>query len=175
MRSCADRGSPARACGALALACAAFAAACGSREPAPAPAPPAAHAPPPSTTGVVQRVKGFRLPQVDEENRIKSQLTGDEAEMYTNDDVHILGARAEMYQDGKVQTTVTASEAYYHRGKDLLTSDSDIRIENRGTVITGIGWWWDRARDKAQIQSAVRVEIMNSKGWFLQEGTNNAR
>jgi hypothetical protein len=127
------------------------------------------------TLDAPRTVKGFRLPQRDEQNRLKSQFLGESAEVQSNGNIRVVGARLELYKEGRLDAVAESSECLYDKAKETISSASAIRIENDGAVITGVGWKWERSEETATILTEAKVVLKNAKGWFVQEVKKDAR
>jgi hypothetical protein len=108
---------------------------------------------------VGQTVTGFRVPDYDEENNLKSQLFGDFAKVLPDGVIEITGLKIDFYQEGEVGMTVTAPHCKYNQRRGLAESDSDVRIERENMVVTGIGFIWSGKEESFLIRQKAKVVL----------------
>ena len=121
------------------------------------------------TTGVVlggveelstQTVKGFRVPEYDDEGKLKSQLSGDFAKYTPNGIIEVTGLKVDMYdKEGAVETTVTAPFCTYDREGGRAGSESEVRIARDNMVVTGEGFFWSAKNERIQIFRKAKVVL----------------
>src|SRR5512136_2849665 len=86
---------------------------------------------------LAQTVTGFRVPEYDSENKLKSQLFGDFAKILPDGVIEITQLKIDFYSDGKINMTVTAPRCTYKQKEGMAESDSDVRITREDMVVTG--------------------------------------
>jgi len=111
--------------------------------------------------GGEQTVTGFRVPEYDENNNLKSQLFGDFAKVLPDGVIEITQLKIDFYQDGEVGMTVTAPKCIYHQKKGIAESDSDVRISRENMVVTGTGFRWSNKEENFQILNDAKVVLRN--------------
>ena len=107
----------------------------------------------------VMAVEDLRLPiEHYKDGRIKSQLMAGVAKLPERGDIEAWRVKLELYsKDGKLDTQVLTDECRYNRDKGITTSESNVRIEKSGIVITGTGLEWSTEQQLVKILDNVRV------------------
>ena len=106
--------------------------------------------------------KGFKFPEYDEQNRLKSMLTGNEARPQGSDLILITALRVETYdQDGKVDMIVEAPECLFDRKNKSARSAGSMEARSANGLfrVTGRGFEWDQAGGRLVITNDSRTEI----------------
>lgn len=111
----------------------------------------------------------FRVPEYDEEGRLRSLIIGDQACASSNGDIEVTNMRLEFYKEGRLDVCITSPRCVYNRASNTVFSDSRVQIESGVVTISGIGLKWDRTKDWAMIEDQARVEFKNMKGFFQKE------
>ena len=102
----------------------------------------------------------FRVPEFDEQGKLKSQIQGDFAEVLPNGVIKITQLTMEFYaKDGQVDMKVTAPKCIYDRDRGGAASDSDVKIERGNMEVTGVGFIWDGKKERLQIYKDTRVVL----------------
>lgn len=112
---------------------------------------------------VGQTVTGFRVPEYDESNNLKSQLFGDFAKVLPDGVIEITGLKIEFYQDGEVGMTVTAPNCRYDQKGGRAESESDVRIARENMVVTGVGFQWVGKDEQFKILNKAKVVLKNAR------------
>jgi hypothetical protein len=107
----------------------------------------------------MQTVAGFRVPEYDESNRLKSQLFGDFAKVLPDGVIEITQLKIDFYSDGKVNMTVTAPQCAYKQKEGIAESAADVRITREDMVVTGKGFAWNGRDEQFQIFKEVKVVL----------------
>lgn len=116
------------------------------------------------TTGAVQTVSGFRVPDYDENNNLKSILFGDFARILPDGVVEITNLKIDFYsKEGAVEMTVTSPKCLYDQKAQMARSDSGVDIQRQKLRITGTGFWWDQKNEQFEIYQRARVEIRGAR------------
>ncbi len=102
-------------------------------------------------------VAGFRIPEYDEQGRIKSQLFGDFAKAVSEDVVEITNLRIEVFKDGAIDMRVAAPHCLYNRRENTAASPSQVRVTRNNLVITGKGFRWEAGASRFEIHEQARV------------------
>ncbi|MBP7828491.1 MAG: LPS export ABC transporter periplasmic protein LptC [Kiritimatiellae bacterium] len=116
------------------------------------------------STGAVQTVSGFKVPDYDENNNLKSILYGDFARVRPDGIIEITNLKIEMYKEGAVEMTVTSPKCIYNQKDSTARSNEDVEILREGLRITGTGFWWNAKQERFGLYSKSRVEIRGVKG-----------
>lgn len=111
----------------------------------------------------VQTVAGFRVPEYDENNRLKSQLFGDFAKILPDGVIEITQLKIDFYSEGKVHMTVTAPRCSYKQKEGMAESDADVRITREDMVVTGHGFAWNGRDEQFRIFKETKVVLKGAR------------
>lgn len=111
----------------------------------------------------VQTVTGFRVPEYDAQNNLKSQLFGAFAKVLPGGLIDITDLKMEFFQDGKVDMTVTAPQCTYDQDGGAAKSDTDVQIARENMVVTGKGFSWEGKTQRFKIFSQARVVLKQAR------------
>lgn len=111
------------------------------------------------TTDIGQTVTGFRMPNYDEQNNLKSVLFGDFARVRPDGLIEITNLKIDFYEEGRVNMTVTSPQCLFNRAESTARSDGPVRIQRDNLLITGTGFWWSAREERFEIYAQSRVEI----------------
>ena len=125
----------------------------------------AAMAPAAGTNDELQ-IKGFRVPEYDDEGNMTSQIFGDFAKGLPDGFIQVEGLTMEFYKGSLsnrvTDMRVTAPRCLLHRGKKAAVSDSDVRIvRGEAMVVTGTGFMWNNNEQLLMIMSNSKVVLRN--------------
>ncbi|HRZ11450.1 MAG TPA: LPS export ABC transporter periplasmic protein LptC [Kiritimatiellia bacterium] len=115
------------------------------------------------STGATQTVSGFKVPDYDQNNNLKSVLYGDFARVRPDGIAEITNVKLEFYKEGAVEMTVTSPRCVYNQKDGTARSDADVEIVREGLKITGKGFWWGAKQERFEIYSKARVEIRGAR------------
>lgn len=115
----------------------------------------------------MREIIGFRVPEYDEENRLKSELSGDMARFVGEDEVHITNLKIETFKDDQVDTRATSPECIYYRSTRNVESESSIVLERENMVITGRDYFYDHVNNVFTIKRDAKVVIKTGDDDFL--------
>lgn len=108
--------------------------------------------------------KGFKFPDYDQQRRLKSMLTGQEARAEAGDRIRITALRVETYrEDGKVDLIVEAPECVFDRKNRVASSGGSVeaRSADGRFFISGEGFEWRQG--DAHLVLSNRVHTVLSK------------
>ena len=116
-----------------------------------------------------QVITGFRVPEYDDQGRLKSQLFGDYAKIPMTGPIEVHQLKYEFYNESGTQaeTRITAPLCFYDREHGEASSDGAVRIARDDMVITGVGFHFSRNTERMIIHNQVKVVL---KGMRRQEG-----
>lgn len=106
-----------------------------------------------------QAVRGFTLPEYDDEGRLKQELYGETATLLEGGLMQLAGLRIEFYDKGELTARVFAPECALDQVGKKAASRSHIRIITDKGVLTGDGFAWNGENEQFQIFQNVRVVI----------------
>jgi hypothetical protein len=110
-----------------------------------------------------QTVTGFRVPEYDENNHLKSQLFGDFAKILPDGVIEITQLKIVFYSDGKVDMTVTSPKCTYKQKEGTAESEAEVRIARDNMVVTGRGFAWNGRDEKFQIFNEAKVVLKEAR------------
>ena len=119
----------------------------------------------------VQTVAGFRVPEYDENNRLKSQLFGDFAKVLPNGVIEITQLKIDFYSEGKVNMTVTVPRCSYKQKEGMAESDADVRITREDMVVTGQGFAWNGRDEQFRIFKEAKVVLKGARKQMIVGAT----
>ncbi|MFH0953948.1 MAG: LPS export ABC transporter periplasmic protein LptC [Verrucomicrobiota bacterium] len=110
-----------------------------------------------------QTVSGFRVPEYDEQNRLKSELYGDFAKVLPDGIIEISQLKIDFYSGDRVDMTVTSPYCKYDQKQARAESESDVRITREKMIVTGVGFSWDGREEKLKIGKQVKVVLKEAQ------------
>ncbi|HMP77698.1 MAG TPA: LPS export ABC transporter periplasmic protein LptC [Kiritimatiellia bacterium] len=116
-----------------------------------------------------QTVSGFRVPSIDKDGNLTSQMFGDSARILPNGLVDIAELRMEFYVRGSVMTNrqidmrITSPRCVYNRASGVATSEAPVRIARDNMVVTGTGFRWVGSEERLEIYSEAKVVLKDVK------------
>ncbi len=115
------------------------------------------------------RIEGFRLPEYDENGRLKSQVLGEVAEMRADGRIDITDLRIEIFRSGQKEGTIRADRCVFDPDKRSAQSDTAVSIETERLLITGMGLQWEAEGQILRILNQARVELKQGRVWPRKE------
>ncbi|MBN1671333.1 MAG: LPS export ABC transporter periplasmic protein LptC [Kiritimatiellae bacterium] len=112
------------------------------------------------------------MPRYDEEGRLLWQIYGDSAKLLPKGDIDVTSLRLEVFKDGKVDVCIMAPQCVINQDKGTAASESEVRIERSGLVITGVGFRWNHQTQGITILSRVKVVIEQPMKMIGQDEEN---
>lgn len=106
---------------------------------------------------------GFRVPDYDEQGRLKMLMQGEKAWIVSDDEIEIQNFQIETYQNGAVDARVTSPHCFFNNRTRKARSTNDIRIVRGAMTISGTGYDWDPKPQVFEIHSNARVVFRGSK------------
>ncbi len=117
----------------------------------------------PEEEPLAQTVTGFRVPEYDSQNRLKSELFGDFAKIMPGGVIEITQLKIDFYDEDAVNMTVTAPHCTYKQETGAAESDSEVRIAGKEMVVTGKGFSWDGRSEVFQIFHEAKVVLKDAR------------
>lgn len=101
------------------------------------------------------------IPERNKEGFLIWQLTGDHAKIRPDGKVEIEQLLIHTFRNSQVDWTFTTPLCLLNKISREAVSESDIRITNQGTEITGTGFYWLANESRFIIRSKVHVILPN--------------
>jgi lipopolysaccharide export system protein LptC len=113
------------------------------------------------TVGISGTVTGLRLPLGYHENgQLKSQLKAEKATMQENGPIYATNITSEFFTvEGKLDIVMTTDDCIYDKLTKTAKSNSRVRVDKKGVIITGKGFDWDANEQIVKVISNVTVVI----------------
>ena len=106
-----------------------------------------------------QTVKGFRLPEYDEDGKLKQQLYGTTATFLQDGIIQLTGLKIELFRKGEVSARVYSSLCAYDPKRKRAASKQHIRVVTEKAVLTGEGFAWNGETQQFQIFENAKVVL----------------
>ncbi len=106
-----------------------------------------------------QAVKGFRLPEYDEDGKLKQQLYGETATFLPDGIIQLTGLKIEIFRRGEVTARIYSPACAYDPNRKRAASKEHIRIVTEKAVLTGDGFAWNGENEQFQIFQNAKVML----------------
>lgn len=106
-----------------------------------------------------QTVTGFRLPEYDEDGKLKQQLYGQTATFLQDGIIQLTGLKIEIFRKGEVSARVYSSLCAYDQKRKRAASKQHIRVVTEKAVLTGDGFAWNGETQQFQIFENAKVTL----------------
>lgn len=106
-----------------------------------------------------QTVKGFRLPEYDEDGKIKQQLYGQTATFLADGIIQLTGLKIELFRKGEVTARIYSSLCAYDPERKRAASKQHIRVVTEKAVLTGDGFAWNGETEQFQIFQNAKIVL----------------
>lgn len=104
-----------------------------------------------------QAVRGFRLPEYDDEGRLTQQLFGETATFLADGIIQLTGLRLEIYREGEITARIYSPACAYDPNRRRAASHDHIRIVTPRAVVTGDGFAWNAENEQFQIFRNAKI------------------
>ncbi len=104
-------------------------------------------------------VKKFELPQRDSEGNLTLTIFGREATVISLNRIKVDGLKIEIFQQGKVDTVITAASSDYWKEEGRLTTDTGVEVQHPNFKLTADEMNWELAPSRGDFKENVRLEI----------------
>ena len=111
-----------------------------------------------------QTVRGFRLPEYNEDGTLRQLLSSESATILEGGLLQLGNPQIELYNQGVVSVRIQAPECAFDQARKRAASREHIRIVTDKAVLTGDGFAWNGENEQFQIFSNVRVTIAADSG-----------
>lgn len=113
-------------------------------------------------------IVGFKVPEYDSQNRMKSCLFGEQASFLQDGWIDITGLRIEFYEttenpdEHPLSAKVEAKSCLYNQDTERARSDSEMRIGMEKMIVTGKGFRWSAAESRFELDKSVQVVLKDA-------------
>ena len=115
-----------------------------------------------------QVITGLRVPEYDDQGKLKSLLCGDHATIPLSGPIEVQQLKYEVFGGGtQAEVRISAPQCFYDRDQGTANSTGGVRIARPDLIITGTGFAFDRRSERMEIKSQVRVVLKSVR---KQEG-----
>jgi hypothetical protein len=115
-----------------------------------------------------QVVTDFRVPEYDDQGKLKNLLRGDFVTIPNQGPIEVHQLNYQVFNGAtQAELQITAPLCFYDRDQGTATSTGAVRIARPDVIITGTGFDFDRRSERVVIKSKVQVVL---KGVRKQEG-----
>lgn len=111
-----------------------------------------------------QTVRGFRLPEYNEDGTLRQLLSSEAATILEGGLLQLVNPQIELHNHGTVSVRIQAPECAFDQARKRAASREHIRIVTDKAVLTGDGFAWNGENEQFQIFSNVRVAIAPDSG-----------
>ncbi|MBP5788290.1 MAG: hypothetical protein J6Y19_10810 [Kiritimatiellae bacterium] len=111
-----------------------------------------------------QTVRGFRLPEYNDDGTLRQLLSSESATILEGGLLQLGNPQIELYNHGLVSVRIQAPECAFDQARKRAASREHIRIVTDKAVLTGDGFAWNGENEQFQIFSNVRVSIAADSG-----------
>jgi hypothetical protein len=117
--------------------------------------------------GEDSQIKGFRVPNYDDNSVMTSQIFGESARVLPDGNVEITDLKMEFYsykgEERITDMTVTSPICYFNREHGIAISDNDVRISRDDMVVTGKGFMFNNQKQELRILSQSKVVLKGAQ------------
>lgn len=104
-------------------------------------------------------VQGFRLPEYDEDGKLKQQLYGETATFLPDGIIQLTGLKIEVFRKGEVTARIFSPSCAYDQNRKRAASKDHIRIVVEKAVLTGDGFAWNGENEQFQVFKNAKVVL----------------
>lgn len=113
----------------------------------------------PSSPGTLTK---FTIPERDRNGKLIWELTGDKARIRPDSQMEIDHLVASTFRESKPDWILETPTCILNRETREAVSEADVRITNKQTIITGVGFHWIANESRFIVRSRVEVLIPGS-------------
>lgn len=121
------------------------------------------------------RAEGIRVPDYDEQGRMKSEVYGDVARELPDGNIELFNLRLFLYKEGALDGTAETPRCIYNRKERMLFSNADITMQQGNMLVSGTGFRWFSDREYMEILNRAFVIIRDTRLWSGKEGLSNGK
>jgi LPS export ABC transporter protein LptC len=108
---------------------------------------------------IIKPIQNLRIPlEFYQSGKVKTELTAGLAKIPPKGDIEATDVKLEFLDpQGNVEGRMVADDCHYDKTNGVAKSESNVKMEKQGTVITGKGFVWNSKDEKITILSNVKV------------------
>lgn len=125
---------------------------------APAQQPPTPAKNPTANMSQGQVTKGFTLPQY-QDGKQTAMISGDEARVISVNRTEITGLKVDLYEDGKVTTTITSPKSDYWNADNKMRTRYGVEIKRPDMTVSAQTMEWEIKEQRGVLRQNVKVVI----------------
>lgn len=119
--------------------------------------------------GTGMEISGFRVPDYDDNGKLRAQLYGEHAVVLENREVKITNLKIDMYKDGAVAMTLFAPHCFFNMETRQAHSDGRVLIESGPMTVAGLGFTWSAKAGRFEILHDSKVLVKEAAQAELKE------
>lgn len=104
-------------------------------------------------------VSGFRVPDYDEQGKLRAQLFGEYAKVLEGGEVEITNLKIEIYKEGVVVMTIFSPHCFFNMETRRAHSKGRVLIESDLMTVVGVGFTWSAEAGKFEILHESKVLV----------------
>ncbi len=106
-------------------------------------------------------IQNFKVPDIDDEGRLKSMLMGEKAKIIPGKPMPVEGLKIQFFEpDGEtVKLNIVSPGCVYDTRDGVAVSEQPIRIFGNGFLVSGVGYRYEKDQERLEIHSKVRVRF----------------
>ena len=119
--------------------------------------------------GVGMEISGFRVPDYDEQGRLRAQLYGEHAKVLEGGVVEITNLKIDMHKNGKIAMTVFSPHCFFNTETRKAYSEGRVLIESGMMTLVGRGFSWSAEAGRFEILHDSKVLVKESAKAGMKE------
>lgn len=106
-----------------------------------------------------QVTKGFTLPQYTD-GKLTAMINGGEARVISVNRTEITDLRVDLYEDGKVATTITSPKSDYWNADNKMRTRFGVEIKRPDMIVTSQTMEWEIKEQRGVLRNNVKVVLL---------------
>lgn len=107
-----------------------------------------------------QVTKGFTLPQYTD-GKLTAMINGGEARVISVNRTEITDLRVDLYEDGKVATTITSPKSDYWNADNKMRTRFGVEIKRPDMIVTSQTMEWEIKEQRGVLRNNVKVVLLS--------------
>ena len=104
-------------------------------------------------------IKGFVMPQRNEQGEMQANITGDTAKAVSVNRTEIEGLKIELYDGKEIGTVITSPKSDLWVQENRLSTRNGVLIKRGDMIISALSMEWELKEQRAVLRRQVRVEV----------------